>query len=186
MKFLKWLLYITGGIFLLILLIALFMPSEYEIEREVKVERPPEAVYKKVAELEEWRKWNPWSQGSDTNLYHGGSGKGSVWEWRSEEHGSGKLRILEAEPYKRIRTEIQFVDSTMTGNGEWRFERSGSNTEVTWRTWGELGYPMGRLLSPFFDDMIGEDLQKGLENLKRHCEEDVTLNARLLRPAQGM
>ncbi len=181
MKVLKWSLYVLGTLFLLVLLIALFMPSEYEVERSITIERHPETVYKKVATLEEWPKWNPWSQGSDSNVFNDvNMGEGAEWEWRSKEQGNGKLRIVEAEPYEYIRTELHFQDSTMTGNGEWEFERAQgeAKTKVIWRTWGELGYPIGRLLAPFLGDMIGDDLKVGLQNLKKHTEEEVPMSAR--------
>lgn len=179
MKYFKWFLYGIGGIFLLILIIALFMPSKYEIERSITIDRHPETVYEKVATLSEWPKWNPWSLGSDSNVYNDVKmGKGAEWEWRSKEQGNGKLRIVKADPYHSLQTRLHFQDSTMTGNGEWRFERKGSKTVVTWRTWGELGYPVGRLMAPFLSGMIGEDLKKGLKNLKTHLENEVPMSAR--------
>jgi uncharacterized protein YndB with AHSA1/START domain len=184
MKYGRSILYVVGVLFSLLLLFiyggALFMPSSYEVERSITIQRPPETVYKKVADLREWRKWNPWSQGSDTNVYRGPkTGKGAVWEWRSKEHGNGELRIVEAEPYKRIETRITFRDSSLTGHGKWQFERRGDDTKVSWGTTGKLGYPFGRIFAWIRDpqDLIGGDLQKGLKILERHLEEDVPMSA---------
>ncbi len=184
MKYGKYVLYSIAGLLLILLgavyIGALFMKGEYQVERSIRIQRPPEAVYEKVADLREWRKWNPWSRGSDTNVYKGPEkGKGSVWEWHSKKHGNGELRIVSSKPYKKIETRIQFKDSTMTGKGSWRFERKGSETKVIWGTSGTLGYPFGRIAgwiqNP--ENLIGKDLKKGLENLKRHLEEGVRLNA---------
>lgn len=178
MKVLKWSLYVIGTLFLLVLLIALFMPSKYEVERSITIERHPETVYKKVATLEEWPKWNPWSQGSDSNVFKGPQmGEGAVWE-RWTDQGKGKLQIIEAEPYKKLRTKIHSHDSTMTMKRGWKFEPDGSKTKVTWRVWGDPGYPIERILAPFMADAIGDHLEKGLQNLKKHTEEEVPMSAR--------
>lgn len=186
MKYGKIALFSVGGLFLLLLLLfyggSLFLPSSYEVERSVMIERPPETVYKKVADLREWPKWNPWSRGSDTNVYKGADmGKGAVWEWKSKKHGNGEIRIVRAEPYRLIETRIHFKDSTMTGKGKWTFERQGKRTLVTWSTNGELGYPYGRIFAWINppEELIGEDLQKGLRILKKHIEEDLPMKSKI-------
>ncbi len=182
MKILKNILYGFAGLFLLFFLVSIFLPSSYRVERSVTIERSPEAVYKKVARLQEWTRWNPWSRGSDSNVYRGAEmGKGAVWEWRSEKQGNGKLRIIEAEPYKMLRTRIEFKDSTITGKGSWHFEGKGDRTKVTWSTSGRLGYPVGRYMIFFVDDLIGKDLKKGLQNLKTYLEDGVRMNAGKIR-----
>jgi hypothetical protein len=51
--------------------------------------------------------------------------------------------------------------------GRWNFIEIDSNsTEVTWSMETDLGYnPIARYFGLFFDKMIGDDFEKGLDNL---------------------
>ncbi|MFB6258663.1 MAG: SRPBCC family protein [Flavobacteriales bacterium] len=184
MKYGKIVLYGIGGLFLFFIafvgVAALYLPSTYEVERSILIEQPPEKVYKKVARLKEWSKWNPWSRNVDSNIYKGKAmGKGAIWKWQDSEQGEGELRIAKADPYHRIETRLYNADTTEMGHGKWSFERKGKRTRVTWKKSGDLAYPFQRvmiwLVGP--EKMIGEDLEKGLENLKKHLEKGVRLSA---------
>lgn len=180
MKIATNILYGFAALVLLFFLVAIFLPSTYQVERSIRIERPPEAVYRKVARLQEWDRWNPWPQQMDSNIFRGAkTGKGAVWDWQSEKQGSGKLRIVKAEPYRMLETRIFQKDSTVTGKGIWRFERKGAKTLVTWSKSGSLGYPVARYMTFFVEDLTGSDLKMGLENLKKHLEENLRLNASL-------
>ncbi|MGD9897698.1 MAG: SRPBCC family protein [Calditrichaceae bacterium] len=174
MKILKLTLYVLAGIIALFLVVALFLPSDYRVERTISIEKPVSTVYNQVIDLRNWENWNPWTaMDPDANSVISGPGKGvgSKWAWEGKVLGTGYLNILEAEENKSIKSDLIFLEpQAMKSFDVWEFRPSGNGTQVVWANVGELDYPVGRYFGLFLDQMMGPDFEKGLKNLKQTCE----------------
>ncbi len=174
MKILKVILYVLAGLIALFLVGALFLPSDYRVERSVEIDKPVDVVYGQVIDLKNWEKWNPWTaMDPDAKSVISGSGKGvgSRWAWEGKILGTGHLTILEAEENKSIKSDLIFLEpQAMKSFDVWEFESVGAGTQVVWANVGELDYPVGRYFGLFLDQMMGPDFEKGLKNLKESCE----------------
>lgn len=166
------------GIIALLLIAALFMPKEYAVEREVTINKPVDSVFKYVKYLKNQNEFSVWAN-IDPNMKStftgtdGAVGAISAWESKVKEVGIGEQEITKINEGKRLDFEIRFKEPMNdTAMGFMSTEMVSENqTKVKWGINGIIPYPINLML-PFMkmDQMIGNDLQKGLENLKGKME----------------
>lgn len=166
------------GIITLLLIVALFMPKEYAVEREVTINKPVDSVFKYVKYLKNQNEFSVWAN-IDPNMKStftgtdGAVGAISAWESKVKEVGIGEQEITKINEGKRLDFELRFKEPMNdTAMGFMSTEMVSENqTKVKWGINGIIPYPINLML-PFMkmDQMIGNDLQKGLENLKGKME----------------
>ena len=166
------------GIIALLLIVALFMPKEYAVEREVTINKPVDSVFKYVKYLKNQNEFSVWAN-IDPNMKStftgtdGAVGAISAWESNVKEVGIGEQEITKINEGKRLDFELRFKEPMNdTAMGFMSTEMVSENqTKVKWGINGIIPYPINLML-PFMkmDQMIGNDLQKGLENLKAKME----------------
>jgi len=158
----------------LFLVLAIFLPSSYNVERSATINAPAEKVFIQVADLNNYLKWNPWSQmdkEAKNTVSSNNQGVGASWSWDGQEVGKGSLSIEKVEENKSIETKILFTSPRQDeGKGFWTFEETNGTTKVTWAMEGELGYPIGRYMGLMMDGMLGSNFEKGLAKLKTIAE----------------
>lgn len=104
--------------------------------------------------------------------YQGNDGEvGFIYSWDSQDEnvGAGEQEILEINEYDNIKFELRFKRPWETTNyAQFDLEGANGSTNVTWSISGSVPYPFNFFnLFMNMDDMIGEDLEKGLENLNK-------------------
>jgi effector-binding domain-containing protein len=176
MKILKGLLIVVFAFVALFFIVTFFLPSHYEIKRTVEIQSPVSMVFYLVDDLRNWKHWDAW-YGLDTNqvrIYEGPLfGKNAAYKWTSKERnvGNGELKIVEEEPFKKIKTSMIF-ESSMRSDGEFTFDEKDGKTIVTWRMWGEFSF-LAKWFRFFMEETAGKDFEKGLANIKKIAEEAV-------------
>lgn len=165
-------------VFAIALIAAYFMPKNYEVTREITINKPVDSVFNYVRSLKNQNEFSVWANIDPKmkSTYTGTDGAvGSISAWKSEvkEVGVGEQEITKITEGKRIDFALRFKEpfednavgfmSTETADG--------NQTKVKWGINGAMPYPMN-IMMPFMkmDKMIGNDLQKGLENLKVKME----------------
>jgi hypothetical protein len=186
MKAVKWIIIAVAVLLGLFVLVTLFLPKDYYVERTEIIEAPAVVIYVQIADLKAWQEWNPWKEmDPDMALTYGEatSGMGAWYSWESEIAGSGRMTIIEADPPKNIRFELLFKGyesvpsySGFTLEGE---ELTGP-VKVTWSFEGSVGDKLfARWMTLFIDKFVGESYENGLKALKERCEgmkvEDIVL-----------
>jgi uncharacterized protein YndB with AHSA1/START domain len=159
-------------------IIALFVTDSYHVERQVVIKRPIEQVFSYIKLLKNQDNYSSWGQ-MDPNMnkaYRGEDGNvGFVSAWRSDnpEVGVGEQEIIKIVENERIDYELRFIQPFQsTSPAFMSTETVPSGTQVTWGFDGEMKYPMNlMLLMMDFEQVIGEDLQVGLDNLKEILEQ---------------
>ncbi len=168
MKKLLTVLIVIVGIYLLA---CVLVPKEYNVSRTTSIDAPSYVVYSQVANLENWEKWSPWEEKDSTidNTFSGAEmGIGQIMSWTSEESGTGRLEIIEAEENKMMRTTVDF-EGQGRGYGSWSFDEEEGKTKTTWGMKGETPFIM-RPFNLLMDGMLGADFEAGLANLKEVAE----------------
>ena len=180
-----------GGCLGLVLLLALgayfLAPDGYEVERSIEIEAPPPTVYGLVASSKRWKDWDAWSEldPSAERTYSGPeTGEGSSYSWNSDhpDVGVGTLTVVRAVPHERIEIRVDLETWDMTSNSVFELERVASGTRITWTDSGDLEGAM-KLFGLVMDAMLGEQLEKGLANLKVLAEREVDVGDVLLDKA---
>ena len=175
MKVLKYILFVLLGIVALVLIIPVFMSSTYHVERSIEITAPDSLVFAILSDYGMRGSWDPWLEmepNAKVTYSEPSSGVGATYEWQGEVLGSGSMRMLETVPYKSIKSELKFI-SPQEGQGivTWMLDGHDGVVKAAWSIDGDLDYPVGRLLGPMMDGWLGPDLEKGLNNLKKLCEE---------------
>lgn len=162
----------------LVLISAYFMPKEYAVQREVTINKPVDTVFNYVKFLKNQNEFSYWASidpKMKTN-YKGTDGTvGSVasWESKVKEVGVGEQEITKITENQRIDFALRFKEPMEdTAQGFMSTEKIAQNqTKVKWAISGIIPYPMNIMLPMMnMDSMMGNDLQKGLDNLKEIME----------------
>lgn len=174
---------IIGGVLLgllaLYLVLCLAGPKEVNIARSIEIKAPAARIYGFLEDFREWNRWSYWHQ-ADTTMVHEYSGPekglGSINAWTSKKMGTGSQEIIEAEPYKHLRTRLQFSGWGGYSYSDLDLEEAseGCMTKVTWTMEGDQPTPFffrGMLLLMNFKGSIIRDYDTGLANLKKLSEE---------------
>ena len=175
MKALKIIGAILGGGIALFLIIALFIPKTFKVERKIVINASPEAVFAQVNNFKNQEKWSPWIQADSTivNTYTGPeTGVGATNTWKSKKMGNGTQTITESVPYSSIGAEIK-IDDFAPMYGRFTFTPVEGGTEVMWSDSGSMSYPFN-IMNLFTEKMMAPDFEKGLANLKKHVESNPT------------
>ena len=174
----KILVKILGGLAALVLVlvvVSLFMPQTYRVERAVVIQAKPEAVFPLLADLKQWPKWGVWHERDPamTMAYSPvTTGVGAFSDWKSKTEGNGKATVTAVVPGQSVTYTLEMPDEGMLGVGVLALSPAENGAvRVTTAMSGDLGMnPIARLMGPFLDQMIGPDFEARLAKMKRVAE----------------
>jgi uncharacterized protein YndB with AHSA1/START domain len=166
----------------LAVLVALFVvvvamqPSEFHVERTATIAAPPTEVFAQVNDLHKWDAWSPWAK-LDPNAkitFEGPeSGQGAAMSWAGNDKvGEGKMTVVESRPNEAVKLKVDFVEPFEgTSNSDFAFKPEGDGTAVTWAMSAHHSF-MEKAFCLVMNGkkMIGDDLEKGLAQLKASLE----------------
>lgn len=170
----KIILLVLVAIVVIALIAAAFMKKDFNIEKEVTINKPRQEVFDYIRVLKNQTHYSKWVM-MDPNAkmeYRGTDGAvGSVSAWDSENKnvGKGEQEIMKLADGQRMDLEIRFkkpfeskADAYMTT------EDSGPNqTKVKWGFHSKMAWPTNLFTAMMnMEKMVGDDLQTGLNNLK--------------------
>lgn len=172
MKYLKFIGLLVGTMIVMFLVIALFMPNKYYIERTIDINAPVDLVYNQVADLNNYHEWNPWAK-QDNKATHSvtGAGIGQVYKWKGDTVGEGSLTNVKFIENRQIDQDLFFLSpwESKAYNGV-KFEPIQNGTKVIWIMEGDLDYPIGRYMKMMIESQVTKDFDDGLKYLKERCE----------------
>jgi hypothetical protein len=167
--------YIFISMIVIILIVAALMPKSFNIEKTAVINKPVGEVMGKVGDLNFYRKWNPWQQmdpAATATITGTPKTPGHKYEWEGKKVGEGSLTLREITD-KHIHFDIEFIKPWKSkASDNWLFEDWGNmETKVTWQNTGDLPWPIARLMGPLLSKNLNHQFEKGMENLKKMCEE---------------
>lgn len=172
MKILKYFFLGILGIVALFVIVGMIAPNDFKVEKSITIDAPASEIHPYVSNLRLQNEWSIWAEmdPDQKETYEGTDGApGSKHSWEGEITGKGYQEIVSVTP-ARIETNLVFT-APYESQADVYFDlkESGSSTEVTWGFKSEMPFPMNIFL--IFGDMgVGDDFQKGLENLKAKVE----------------
>lgn len=178
MKLLKRLFIVIVALVLLVFVIAIFIDGSYAVEKQITISKPKAEVFNYVKLLKNQDEYSVW-QKMDPNMkksYIGEDGTvGFVasWESNNDKVGKGEQEIIGVKEGERLDFQLRFFEPFEAQDNAYMITQSkGQNsTVVKWGFKGEMSYPMNFfLLFMDMEEMLGGDLQTGLENLKKELE----------------
>jgi len=170
---------ITAILFALIvgvLVLALFKPATFRIERQAVVAAPPAKVFPLIDNFHNWPAWSPW-EGKDPAMERGfqgpESGKGAIFTWSGDKSvGQGGMEILESDPPKRVVIDMIFQKPFSARNTvTFTLTPEAQGTRVSWVMEGPSPL-IGRVMQVFsnMDAQVGGAFESGLARMKAAAE----------------
>lgn len=178
MKILKPLLIAIAVIIAIPLIAALFLENEFNVSREITINKSKQEVWEYSKYLKNQNDWSVWGS-MDPNMKVSFTGEDgtvgfvSAWESQHDSVGKGEQEITKIEEGKRIDYELRFMEPMAATNYAFMTFDSLAidQTKVTWGFSGKMPYPMNAItLFVDFDEMLGKDFSLGLANLKTKLE----------------
>jgi len=156
---------------IVLVLVSLFLPSKYHVERTEVIMAPPESVYPLLANLRQWPEWTVWNRNFDPSLtytYSGpAEGAGAEMSWTAKT-GSGSLKLTAADAKTGVKYELNFEHGKFVCSGVVAMVAADGGTRVTFSNKGEFGMnPVRRYLGLFVEKKMGGMFQQNLEGLKK-------------------
>ncbi|MEO6729735.1 MAG: hypothetical protein ABIN01_00865 [Ferruginibacter sp.] len=158
-----------AGLFIIITLFSLLIPSRVRVSRAVLINNTnSEAVYQQIANFENWKQWHPIFTLDSAKLYLGGPTSGCVILQRGKEV---KLKLISADS-----TSIKFL---LQADGENDIDNdivisklpSQNSLQVEWRAITKLHwYPWEKFYGIFIDKLTGPGYEAALDGLKDYLE----------------
>ena len=174
MKILKRILLGVLSVVALLLLVALFVKKDYNVERSVSINKPKEQVFAFVKQSRNQDQYNKWIQADPQvkKTYSGQDGVvGFVYAWESKEVGKGEQEISSISEGERIDYALRFKEPFESNAAAHMTTQSLSDnqTKLTWGMTGSSPYPMN-LMNLFVPSVLGNDLETSLHTLKTLLE----------------
>ena len=172
---LKKILIALGIVIVVLILVGLVLPMDYELERTVVIQAEPAKVHALVGDLKRWDEWTPWKEEDPTIVTTFGpttTGAGASQSWTGES-GGGRLTFTQSDAMTGIVFDMAFVDGDreMPATGWIRYAPAPGGTEVEWAMQGEMRMPIiGGYFALVTDMFVGPMFEKGLAKLKAKAE----------------
>lgn len=172
MKTLKKIIVVLLIIIAIPLIIALFLPKNFESEGEIVINKSKQEVFDYIKYVKNQDNFGTW-QLSDSNMETTSEGEdgtvGFKYSWDSEKLGKGAQVITNIIEGERMESDMFFFDFNDDANKSYISveEKSPTETLVKWGIAGKSPYPWN-LMSLFFD--MNKDFEQGLKNLKEILE----------------
>ena len=173
---LKKILIALAAIVVIFLIVVALQPADFTVSRSAKVSAPQADVFAQVNDLHKWDAWSPWARlDPDAKMSFEGpeAGQGAAMRWAGNDRvGEGRLTLVETSPSDSIKLKVDFVKPFEgTANQEFAFKPEGEQTAVTWSMSGHRNFiHKAFCLVMNGEKMIGDDLEKGLAQLKTVAE----------------
>ena len=175
MKILKYLLYTVVILALLMAALGFFAKKTYHIERSIEIDAPKSLVLESVSKFKIADKWSPWNEldPNMTKTYSGTDGEvGASYSWSgNEEVGAGQQTIQAIGP-DRVDMRLN-ISEPFKADFPASFVLVGDDqkTKITWILDPVLPFPVNVwAMFTNVDKAMGKDYDRGLGNLKKHCE----------------
>jgi hypothetical protein len=159
------------------LIVVAVQPSEFSVERTTAIAAPAGAVFEQVDNLRKWDAWSPWAKldpAAKVTFEGPDAGQGAAMGWSgSEKIGEGKMTIVESKPGEAIKIKVDILKPYQGSiDSEFGFKPNGDKTDVTWTMSGHQNFVQKAFcLLMNGKKMMGEDLEKGLAQLKAVAEQ---------------
>ena len=178
----KILIGLAALVFVFVVFVAM-QPSDFHVERTATIATPQADVFAQVNDLRKWDAWSPWAKlDPDAKISFEGpeAGQGAATSWAGNDKvGEGKMTIVESRPDEEVKLKVDFVKPFEgTSTSEFVFKPQGEGTEVTWAMSSHHGFlAKAFCLVMNGKKMIGDDMEKGLAQLKSVAETSSSASA---------
>lgn len=156
---------VIGGLFMVMLAVSLFMPSQVMTSKWVRVANHKDSVIKEIATLQHWKEWNGLVVNSQDLRY-----TDSMIIWSSANGKQNKIK-LESVSANGVSTPISIAEGDFMKSGFSVEKRTADSVQVVWFLIEELKwYPWEKFYGMMAADMKGPLMQESLDKFKNYIQ----------------
>ena len=172
MRLIKGFIIAVTGLFIMITLLSLLMPSKVMTVRSVVIHGTTPQVFSQIADLKNWKRWHPvfMQDSSVMEFSTPSSGNNAFAAWNT---GSKKNKLLITEILStQLKAElIRAGENTAENIISVTALKDSNNVQAEWRVLTKLKwYPWEKFSGIFVDKMTGPGYEAALNNLKELIE----------------
>lgn len=177
----KKVLYVIGGLVVLIFGAALLSPKEMSSTRSIVINAPKEVIYQEVKSLKNHEKWSPWKDKAPNmkTTFSGNDGTvGSKYSWESDVEGvgSGSQTITSLTENESVLLDLEF-NGKGKAEGFIYLKDTTGGVQVSWGFRAKAPVPFNLMMLMANPDAANKDFDTGLSKLKTLCEGLATAQA---------
>lgn len=174
MRFIKGFILGITGLFIVITLFSLLMPSKVMTVKTVVIHSKPENVFVEIADLGKWKHWHPlFTQDSSLiKISIPSSGVNATAEWTSTGK-QNKIQITEVLTDQLKTSLSRSGENDINNIISVTALNDSNNVQVEWRVITKLKwYPWEKFSGIFVEKMTGPGYETALNNLKELIESE--------------
>lgn len=168
MKFFKGFVIGITGLFVMITLLSLLMPSKVMTVRSVVIHGTTANVFNEIADLNNWKHWHPvFKQDSNTiKISNPSTGVDAFASWNSL--GKNNKLLIRAIVPDQLKADLSRTGENTSANIiTVSALKDSNNVQVEWRVLTKLKwYPWEKFSGIFVDKMTGPGYEAALNDLK--------------------
>lgn len=176
MKILKTFFIVLVVLAALFVIVGLFLPSKFHIERSAVISAPQEQLFEQVNDVKNWNNWSAWNK-LDPNwkvtYSEATSGTGASFSWISENEqaGNGKITITKSEPFNSVEATMEF-EGMNPATLYHKFEAVEGGTKVTLGMNADIGSNIMAkyMLNIWGDKMVGGRYDESLKYMEEYIK----------------
>ncbi len=177
MKILKTTLIVLAVIAALLVVIGLFLPSDFKAERSAVIDAPQDELFEQINDVKNWNNWNAWNK-IDSNwkvTYSDNTiGEGASYSWKSEDKnvGNGKVIITKSEAMSIVEGTMEFEGMDPAKIYHTLEPQDGGGVKVTFGINSDVGGNifLKYMFNMFGDKMVGDNYEKSLKDLEEYVK----------------
>ena len=172
MRMIKGFLLAISGLFIMITVVSLLIPSQVLVSRGVEMNTTAEKVFFEISNLRNWRHWHPVFKNDSfrPTFSSDSSGLNSFCQW--EENGRKYKLIVIALREQEITLALQRPGESDVNNTISLLPLAGGNrVQVEWKALTKLKwYPWEKFYGIFIEKFTGQGYDDALHELKNYIE----------------
>jgi hypothetical protein len=174
-KVLKFLGIFIALLVVVVVILGLIAPKEFNVERSVTINTPQPVVADHMFHFGNFHNWSPFHQMDPgiSDLVIGDDGKeGAMYQWKGEKAGEGEMKAKFVTA-NELQYDMHFKEPMeQDADGYWRAEDMGNGqTKAIWGFKCAYPFPLnGVMMAVGMEKMLGKNFQDGLNNLKKYSE----------------
>ncbi len=172
MRMIKGVLFVFAGLFALVTLISLLIPSRVIVTRATPMQGDSLKIFDEVSDLKKWKNWHPVFKNDSTKISYSNitSEVNSSAEWITK--GKTNKLIITEKKYPIVKIELhRDGENTVDNYLSLMPVQEQGNMQVQWTSVTKLQwYPWEKFGGIFIEQMTGASYETALKNLKEFIE----------------
>lgn len=168
MKYIKSLLFVAVAMVLLFLVVGIFMPSQFSIERSNIIHLPIDSISNNIEDLDYFKEWIIWHNGDSASFKQFGKVSGQSIIWDDEKIGKGTLSTIKNSIKNTFEQVVELEKPiNLKFNIKYLLAENDKQTTLTWKAYGDLSYPINRFYKVPIEAKLNKLMISSLAKLKK-------------------